>query len=73
MTEGKVRQWCGISEDGLTNIHAAERCGRPSVVSDGLVQSVDKKKKNCARRRFKVLEVLCEFTQISCNLLYALS
>jgi hypothetical protein len=29
-------------KDGRTNVHDEERSGRPSVVSDGLVQSVDK-------------------------------
>jgi hypothetical protein len=68
MNEGPVRKWCRMSEDGLTNVDAGERCVRPSVVSDDPVQSVDKK--NCARRRFKVSELSCEFPQISCNLLY---
>jgi hypothetical protein len=31
-------------EDGRTHVHVEERSGGPSVVSDDLVQSVDKKK-----------------------------
>jgi hypothetical protein len=54
--------------DGQTNVHDEERSGRPSVVSDDLVQSVDHK--ICERRRFTISEVSCEFSQISRTLLY---
>jgi transposase len=43
MSEGTVRQWCGMFKDGRTNVHDEERSGQPSVVSDDLVQSVDQK------------------------------
>jgi hypothetical protein len=46
----------------------SEVVGRPSVVSDDLVQSVDPK--NCERRRFTISEVSCEFTQILRTVLY---
>jgi hypothetical protein len=42
--------------------------GRPSVVSDDLVRSVDQK--ICERRRFTISEFSCEFPQISYTLLY---
>jgi hypothetical protein len=45
-----------------------ERSGRPSVVSDNLVQSVDQK--SCETRRFTISEISCEFPQISRTLLY---
>jgi transposase len=41
MSEGTVRQWCGMFKDGRTNVHDEEGSGRPSVVRDDLVQSVD--------------------------------
>jgi hypothetical protein len=41
MNEGTVRQWCRMFKDGQTDVHNEERNGRPSVVSDDLVQSVD--------------------------------
>jgi hypothetical protein len=41
-------------KDGLTNVHDEERSGRPSAVSDELVQNVDKKM--CERRRFVISE-----------------
>jgi hypothetical protein len=53
---------------GRTNVHDERRSGRPSVVSDDLVQSVDQK--ICERRRFTILEVTCEFPQISLTVLY---
>jgi hypothetical protein len=39
-----VRQRCRMFKDGRTNVYDEERSGRPSAVSDGLVQSVDQKK-----------------------------
>jgi hypothetical protein len=43
MSERTVRQWCTMLTDGRTNVHGEERSGRPSVVSDDFVQSVDLK------------------------------
>jgi hypothetical protein len=43
MSEGTVRQWCGMFKDGQINVHSEERSDRLSVVSDDLVQSVDLK------------------------------
>jgi hypothetical protein len=40
---GTIRQWCRMFRDGQTNVHNEERSGRPSVVGDDLVQSVDQK------------------------------
>jgi hypothetical protein len=46
----------------------SEVVGRPSVVSDDLVQSVDQK--ICVRLRFTTSEFSCEFPHISLTLLY---
>jgi transposase len=67
MSEGTVRQWCRMFKDGEKNVHDEERSGQPSVMSDGLVQSVDQK--IYERRRFTILELPCEFPQISCTVL----
>jgi hypothetical protein len=53
-------------KDGRTDVHDEERSGRPSVVSDDLVRSVDQK--NCERRPFTISEVWCEFAHIARNL-----
>jgi hypothetical protein len=45
MSEETVRQWYRMFKDVRTNVHDETRTGRPSVVSDDLVQSVDQKKK----------------------------
>jgi hypothetical protein len=44
-----------------------ERSGRPSVVSDDLVQSVDPK---IFERRYTISELKREFPQTSCTVLY---
>jgi hypothetical protein len=41
---------------------------QPSAVRDGLVQSADQK--ICERQRFTISELLYEFQQISCTVLY---
>jgi transposase len=43
MREGTVRNWCRMFKDGRKNVHDEERSGRPSVVSDDLVESVEQK------------------------------
>jgi hypothetical protein len=51
-----------------TNIRDEERSGRPSVVSNNLVQSVEQKIGE--KRGFIISELACEFPQISRTLLY---
>jgi hypothetical protein len=55
-------------KDGRRNVHNEEWSGRPSVVSDDLVQSVDQK--ICERQRFAISELSCEFPHISRTVLY---
>jgi transposase len=68
MSEGTVRQWCRMFKDGRTDVQNEERSGRISVVSDGLVQSVDQK--ICQRWHFTISELSCEFPHISLTILY---
>jgi hypothetical protein len=42
-SEGTVSQWCRMFNYWRTNVYNEDRSGRPSVVSDDLVQSVDQK------------------------------
>jgi transposase len=63
ISERTVRQWRRMFKNGRTNVHDEERSGRPSEVSDDLVQIVDQKV--FERRRFTILELSCEFPQIS--------
>jgi hypothetical protein len=74
MSDGGVRQRCGNSAEcsnmgERTNVYDEERSGRPSVVSDDIVQIVDQKW-NCEKRFFTLTEVSCEFPQISRIILY---
>jgi transposase len=55
MNEGTVRQWCRMFKDGRTDVHDEEGSGRPSVVRDDLVQSVDQI--ICERWRFTISEL----------------
>jgi hypothetical protein len=55
-------------KDGPTNVHYEEQSGQLSVVSDDLVQSADQN--ICERWCFTISELLCEFPQISCTVLY---
>jgi hypothetical protein len=55
-------------KDWQTDTHHEERNGWPSVVSDALFQNVHQK--ICERQRFTILELSCEFPQISCCVLY---
>jgi hypothetical protein len=64
----ELRQWCRMFKDGQTNVHDEEWNGRPSAVSDDLVQSVDQK--ICERRCFIISELSCEFPHLSCTVLY---
>jgi transposase len=59
MSEGTVRQWCRMFKDGPKNVHAEERSGRPSVMCDDLVQSVDRKISE--KRRFTISELCVKF------------
>jgi hypothetical protein len=34
MSEGTVRQWCGMFKDGWTDVHDEEQIGRPAICSE---------------------------------------
>jgi hypothetical protein len=55
-------------KDERKNFQDGEGSGLSSVVSDGLVSSVDQK--ICERQRFTISELSCEFPQISRTVLY---
>ena len=40
MSDSKVRQLCRLFKEGRTNVHDEERSGRPSVITDDLVEKV---------------------------------
>lgn len=68
MSDGMVRKWVRAFKDGRTNVHDEERSGRPSVITEDLVQTVDEKVR--VNRRFTITSLSSEFSQISRSVLY---
>ncbi|GBL70922.1 hypothetical protein AVEN_46045-1, partial [Araneus ventricosus] len=70
MSEGMVRKWVRAYKDGRTVVHHEERSGRPSVITEDLVQKVDEKvRKN---RRFTISSFSNDFLQPSRSVLYGI-
>jgi hypothetical protein len=69
MSEGTVRQWCRRFKDVQTNVHDEDWSGRPVICSKWWSCSKCWPK-ICERWHFTILELLCEFPQISCTVLY---
>ena len=42
MNAASVRKWCTMFRNGRTDVHDAERSGRPSVITDALKQKVNR-------------------------------
>jgi len=63
MSDGMVRKWVCMFNDGRENVHDEARSGRPSLVSDDLVRKF--KERVCDDRRFTVFELSLHFPQIS--------
>ncbi|GFU31694.1 HTH_48 domain-containing protein [Trichonephila clavipes] len=68
-------EWCGnglgplkIFKDGRTNIHDEERSGRPSAITDELIQKVDCKVKE--NRRFTISSLAEKFHAVSRSVLH---
>ncbi|GFV32290.1 uncharacterized protein TNCV_1675761 [Trichonephila clavipes] len=43
MSSSKVRKWVRAFKDGRENVHDEPRSGRPSVITDDLVNAVDER------------------------------
>jgi len=69
MSDGIVRKWVQISNEGRENVHVEARNGRPSLVNDDLVRKVNKRVRD--DRRFTIYDLSLHFPQIS-TLLYAI-
>ena len=63
MSDGSVREWCRKFKDGRTEVHDEEGRGRPSQVTDELMEEVDKAVRT--RRRFSISELNDDFPEIS--------
>ncbi|GBO28995.1 hypothetical protein AVEN_133416-1 [Araneus ventricosus] len=70
MSEGIVRKWVTAFKDGRTNEHDVERSGRPSGITEDLVQKVDGKVRE--NRYFTISSLCNEFPQVSRSILYGI-
>ena len=68
MSEGMVRKWVRMFNEGRENVHDEARSGRPSLVNDDLVRKVNERVRD--DRRFSISDLSLHFPQISRTLFY---
>ena len=68
MSDGMVRKWVRMFNEGRENVHDEARSGRPSLVNDDLVRKVNERVSD--DRRFTVSDLSLHFPRISRNLFY---
>lgn len=68
MGEGLVRRWVRSFKNGRTNVHDEDKVGRPSLVSDDLLNNVNEKVRE--NRRFTITELSDFFPAVSRSLIH---
>jgi len=68
MSDGMVRKWVRMFDDGRENVHDEARSGRPSLLHDDLVPKVNERVRD--DRRFTISDLSLHFPHISRTLLY---
>jgi len=68
MSDGMVRKWVRIFNEGRENVHDEPRSGRPSLVNDDLVRKINERVRD--DRRVTISDLSLHFPQISRTLLY---
>ena len=68
MSDGMVRKWVRMFNEGRENVHDEARSGRPSLVNDDLVRKVNERVRD--DRRFTISDLSLHFPQTSRTLLY---
>ena len=63
MNAASVRKWCTMFRNGRTDVHDAERSGRPSVIADALKQKVNRIIRE--NRHFTISEVYEQCPEVS--------
>ena len=63
MSDGVVRKWVRMFNEGRENVHDEARSGRPSLVNDDLVRKVNKRVRD--DRCFTISDLSLHFPQIS--------
>ena len=59
MSDGTVRKWVRMFNEGRENVHGEDRSGRPSLVNDDLVRKVNERVRD--DRRFTISELSCTY------------
>ena len=68
MSDGMVRKWVLMFNEGRENVHDEARSERPSLVNDDLVRKVNERVRD--DRRFTISDLSLHFPHISRTLLY---
>ena len=68
MSSSKVRKWVRVFKDGRENVHDESRSGRPSVITDDLVNAVDEKGRE--DRRFTISTLTLEYPYVGRSTLH---
>ena len=68
MSDGMVRKWVRMFNEGRENVHDEVWSGRPSLVNDDLVRKVKERVRD--DRRFTIPDLSLHFPQISRTVLY---
>ena len=68
MSDGMVRKWVRMFNEGRENVHDEARSVHPSLVLGGLVRRVNERVRD--DRRFTISDLSLHFPQISRTLLY---
>jgi len=68
MSDGMVRKWVRMFNEGRDNVHDEARSGRPYLVNDDLVRKVNERVRD--DRRFTISDLSLHFPHISRTLLY---
>ena len=68
MNVASVRKWCIMFTNGRTDVHDAEKSGRPSVIGDALKEKVNRIIRE--NRHYTISEVYEKCPEVSCALVY---
>ena len=68
MSDGMVRKWVRMLNEGRENVHDEARGGRPSLANDDLVRKVNERVRD--DRSFTISDLSLHFSQISRTVLY---
>ena len=68
MSDGMVRKWVRMFNEGRENVYDEARSGLPSLVNDDLVPKVNERTRD--DRRFTISDLSPHFPQISRTLFY---